>query len=214
MEKQGNTAELAGTAADQVTLPPHIEAMFGKPPVLRTESLEAYEYMRLEIARQIRPMQMIEWAWVIDLANLIWEIRRYRSAIKMILDAAFKPALKSVLHSMSDIPLIESLEASDKRESFADKWYGSATERAEVSATLAKYDLDTDAVAAHAFVVRQTQIQALETLIERAELRRDRILREISFYRETLTEGLDPLTRKLIDASPNDVSRIAQQKAA
>ena len=103
---------------------------------------------------------------------------------------------------MSDIPIVESLEAGDKRELFADKWYGSATERAEVSATLAKYDLDADAVAAHAFVVRQTQIQALETLIGRAELRRDRILREISFYRETLTEGLDPLTRKLIDARP------------
>jgi hypothetical protein len=190
MTKPSNPAEKASTTEEQGSLPPRIQAMFGKPPVLSTENLGVYEFILLDIAKEIRPRTTFEWFWVKDLADIIWEIRRYRSAIASIMDVVSKPALKSILESTevpSYAPGIVSLEKSEadfwKKESFADKWYGSPDERAEVSAKLAKYELDADAVAGEAFVIRQNPIHTLQILIERVELRRDRILREIGFYR-------------------------------
>jgi hypothetical protein len=222
MTTKSEVAETTISIDKQRALPPHIEAMFGKPPVLSTENRDIYEFIRLDIAQEIRPQTTFEWFWVKDLADLIWEIRRYRSAITLILDAAFKPALKSVLKSM-EVPSFDptglvSLEKSEasflEKELFADQWYGSPDDRTEVSGRLAKYGLDAESVAGQAFVLRQEEIRILEILIERAELRRDRILREIGFYRETLAEILDPLTRKMIDGKPKDIPLITQQEAA
>jgi len=210
MTKQSSLAEQAIVTDKQETLPPHVVAMFGKPPVLRTENLDIYKFILRDIAKEIGPQTTFEWFWVKDLADLIWEIRRHRLDITSILDAAFKPALKSVLKSM-EVPSFDptglvSLEKSEasflEKELFADQWYGSPDDRTLVSARLAKYGLDAESVAGQAFVLRQEEIRTLEILIERAELRRDRILREIGFYRETLAEILDPLTRKMIEAKP------------
>lgn len=206
----------------QETLPPHIKAVFGKPPVLSSENYELYEFILLDLAKEIRPQIIVEWEWIKDLADLIWIIRRYRLAITSILEAAFLPALKSILESTevpsSDPKGLVSLERSAKsfleREYLADQWYRGPEEQAEVSERLAKYNLDANSIAGQAFVMRQREIRALEMLIERAELRRDRILREIVFYRENLAETLDPLTRKLIDENLSNASFIPQQSAA
>jgi hypothetical protein len=221
MKKPSNPAEKASATEEQGSLPPHIQDLFGKPPVLSTENRDIYKFILLDIAKEIRPRTTFEWFWVKDLADIIWEIRRYRSAIVSIMDVVSKAALKSILESTevpSYAPEIVSLEKSEanfwKKESFADKWYGSPDERAEVSAELAKYELDADAIAGEAFVLRKNQIYTLQMLIERGELRRDRILREIGYFRETLAETLDPLVRKMIDGKPSDVPLIPKQEAA
>ena len=74
------------TTADELKeVPPHIKAIFGEPPLLNTENRNTYESLLLDIANQIRPQKALEWSWVKDLADLIWEIRRYRWQITLIL---------------------------------------------------------------------------------------------------------------------------------
>ena len=46
--------------------------------MLRTEDLEAYRKLCLEIAKSVGPADMIEWLWVKDICDLSWEIRRLR----------------------------------------------------------------------------------------------------------------------------------------
>jgi hypothetical protein len=49
---------------EMTQIPADIAEMWGKPPVLRTEDLEAYRKRCLEIAKSVGPADMIEWLWV------------------------------------------------------------------------------------------------------------------------------------------------------
>jgi hypothetical protein len=194
----------------QVVLPPYIAVLLGEPPILPTEERAVYESIFSEIANQIEPKPIFEWLWVRDLTDLIWEIRRLRWQKTLILEAASKPALKALLKSTEVCTVIKSVTECDEEEIFADKLWRSPEERAEVYDRLAKYGLDAESIAAQAFVMRQNEIRIIDMLIERAERRRDRILREIGSFREATAELLE-LTRKLIDEKP-DVP--PQQEAA
>ena len=99
MRNQTTTAPETTAIDEQGKLPSHVEAIFGEPPVLSTENRDIYQSVLLDIANQIRPQTIFEWSWVKDLTDLIWEIRRYRWQIILILQAAFKPALKALLKS-------------------------------------------------------------------------------------------------------------------
>ena len=204
MANQDHQSERTTTTDELKKVPPHIEAIFGEPPILNTERRDIYESLLLDIANQIRPQKALEWAWVKDLADLIWEIRRYRWQITLILEAASKPALKALLKSTEVATFSYKFIAErEEEEIFADKFFGSSAEKSEVYARLAKYGLDAESIAAEALLMRVKEIRALEVLIERAELRRGRILREIAFYRETLAEILDLHMQKLIDEKPD-----------
>ena len=204
MRNQTTTAPETTAIDEQGKLPSHVEAIFGEPPVLSTENRDIYQSVLLDIANQIRPQTIFEWSWVKDLTDLIWEIRRYRWQIILILEAASKPALKALLKSTEVATFSYKFIAErEEEEIFADKFFGSSAEKSEVYARLAKYGLDAESIAAEALLMRVKEIRALEVLIERAELRRGRILREIAFYRETLAEILDLHMQKLIDEKPD-----------
>ena len=195
---------MANTIDELKEVPPHINDIFGEPPILNTERRDIYESLLLDIANQIRPQKALEWSWVKDLADLIWEIRRYRWQITLILEAASKPALKALLKSTEVATFsYKFLAEREEEESFADKLFGSSEEQSEVYAKLAKYSIDSESIAAQALLMRGKEIRALEDLIGRAERRRYYVLREIAFYRETLAELLDLHTQKLIDEKPD-----------
>ena len=63
---------------EMTQIPADIAEMWGEPPVLRTENLDAYRKLCLEIAKSVGPADMIEWLWVKDICDLSWEIRRLR----------------------------------------------------------------------------------------------------------------------------------------
>ena len=204
MRNQTTTAPETTAIDEQGKLPSHVEAIFGEPPVLSTENRDTYESLLLDITNQIRPRKALEFCWAKDLTDLIWEIRRYRWQITLILEAASKPALKALLRSTDVTTSFFKSEAKcAEEEIFADKFFGSSAEKSEVYARLAKYGLDAESIAAQALLMWGKEIRALEDLIGRAERRRYHVLREIAFYRETLADLLDLHTQKLIDEKPD-----------
>ena len=204
MANKNHQSEKTTTADELKEIPPHIKAIFGEPPLLSTENRNTYELLLLDIANQIRPQKALEWSWTKDLADLIWEIRRYRWQITLILEAASKPALKALLRSTDVTTSFFKSEAKcAEEEIFADKLFGNSAEKSEVYAKLAKYNLDSESIAAQALLMWGKEIRALEDLIGRAERRRYHVLREIAFYRETLADLLDLHTQKLIDEKPD-----------
>jgi len=209
MANQHHQPDKTTTADELKEVPPHIKAIFGESPVLNSENRDTYESLLLDIANQIRPQTIFEWSWVKDLTDLIWEIRRYRWQIILILEAASKPALKALLKSTEVATFSYKFIAErEEEESFADKLFGSSEEQSEVYAKLAKYSIDSESIAAQALLMWGKEIRALEDLIGRAERRRYHVLREIAFYRETLAELLDLHTQKLIDEKP-DLKEVA-----
>jgi len=76
----------AATAA----IPRHIRELFAEPPLLRAESRDAYDAVWSALVVQFDPREIMEWAWVRDLADLTWDITRMRRAVTSMLNISFK----------------------------------------------------------------------------------------------------------------------------
>jgi len=60
-----------------VAVPAEIRTLFGEPLPLATEDPDQYHTLLAELAREVKPKDIIEWLWVKDIADLSWEILRY-----------------------------------------------------------------------------------------------------------------------------------------
>lgn len=67
------TRELTNTA-----LPVEFEALAPPPQLLSGEQLEHYHALRQAIFADLAPQSAIEWLLAIDVAELSWDIQRYR----------------------------------------------------------------------------------------------------------------------------------------
>jgi hypothetical protein len=73
-------------------VPAEIRDMLGKPPLLATEDPNQYDALLTELAREVRPSDFTEWLWVKDIADLTWDIIRYRCIKASYVDGRFRSA--------------------------------------------------------------------------------------------------------------------------
>jgi hypothetical protein len=59
-------------------VPAELEVLTPPPPLLPGENLQHYEALRRAIFADIAPHSALEWLLAIDVAELSWEIQRYR----------------------------------------------------------------------------------------------------------------------------------------
>ena len=59
-------------------MPMEIRALFGEPPVLRSENVALYHQMMYKFSELIKPNDALEWWWVKELTDDTWEVRRLR----------------------------------------------------------------------------------------------------------------------------------------
>jgi hypothetical protein len=59
-------------------VPAHIVELLGTPPLLKGEDPKQYQALFAELARTVKPADIIEWLWVRDILDLTWDIIRYR----------------------------------------------------------------------------------------------------------------------------------------
>ena len=74
-------------------VPADIRALLGEPPLLATEGPNDYDALLNALAREVRPCDIVEWLWVKDIADLTWEILRYRRIKAAHLNGQFTSAL-------------------------------------------------------------------------------------------------------------------------
>ena len=65
-------------AQQLAALPAEFEVLAPPPLLLPGESLEHYQRLQQAIFADLAPRSAIEWLLVIDVAELSWEIQRYR----------------------------------------------------------------------------------------------------------------------------------------
>jgi hypothetical protein len=54
----------------QPSIPAKIRDLLGKPPLLANEDSNQYDGLIAELARGVKPSEVIEWLWVKDIADL------------------------------------------------------------------------------------------------------------------------------------------------
>jgi hypothetical protein len=88
-------------ASIETLVPVEIRDVLGEPPLLATEDPNQYDALLTELAREVRPSDFIEWLWVKDIADLTWDIIRYRRIKASYIDGRFRS-----LHVQQKSPLV------------------------------------------------------------------------------------------------------------
>ena len=175
-------------------IPPEIADIFGHPPVLSTESREAYDALVTQLTLEWKPRNITEWMYVRDLADISWEIFRHRRAIANLFAISFKTALKAVL---TDVLPEEGckpwFDRYDTVNGLAQAWFEGPQEQEKVKSELAKYGLTAEAIVAQTYVLRRDELAMLHRLVAAAEARRDTITRNFNEYRAMSSLGQKPV---------------------
>ncbi|MGY4237911.1 hypothetical protein ACVIIW_006858 [Bradyrhizobium sp. USDA 4449] len=78
-------------------LPVEFEALAPPPLLLSGEHLDHYQALRQRIFADLAPRSAIEWLLAIDVAELSWEIQRYRMLRHKLLEAYRQQAIEAGL---------------------------------------------------------------------------------------------------------------------
>jgi len=175
-------------------VPADIEALFGDPPLLSTEDPNLYWDMFDRFAEFVDPKNIIEWLWLKDIVDLCWEIarlRRYR-ALLIEREREGKNADIGYAREHRELSLFDRLK------------------RPQIEAPRNAPRLDTEADSASLLIYYLRQYETIDKLLTSAELRRDRILRELDFRRERIALLLRKISDEVIDASADAVPLAAE----
>jgi hypothetical protein len=180
-----------GKGSTRQVIPDEIQTLFGKPPLLYNESVELYATLLSKISLAIEPKDTIEWFWVKDVTDLLWEIQRLRRFKAMIINYGRKDALKQLFMIVIDDGQAEPGEAFRRAERLAHQAInGEPKVKSDLNAVLEKNGFDDEVIRARAFHRYIERIETADRMLAAAEIRRDRVLHEIEFRRETVGRRL------------------------
>jgi len=165
-------------------------------PVLITESVDEFVALRKQLYDEIRPDGIIEQGWVDDLAAVMWEIMRLLRIKAEILNGAVYMALQSILKQVWTEDFENLVVRNRAIEDLAWQWLANdSAAKAKVAELLGQHQLDDTAIEAEAFRIRAEDLEKLDYMLSRAELRRERLLTAIAAFRQ----GLGKLVRQVSD---------------
>jgi len=175
------------------SVPPDIEALFGDPPLVSTEDPNLYWDMLDRFAEFVEPKNIIEWLWVKDIVDLCWEIARLRRYRAQQIENARRHKNGAIEYARE--------HANDRNLSWMER-----LDRAQIEARLNVSKLDTETDPASLLMSEYLETyETVDKLLMAAELRRDRILRELDFRRERVALLRKKSDELIIDASADAV---------
>jgi hypothetical protein len=174
------------------SVPPDIEALLGDPPVLSTENPTLYWDMLDRFAKSVVPRNIIEWLWIKDIVDLSWEIARLRRYRTLQIETG---------RDNQNAGIEYAREHADDPDLYSEY----QLRPAEIEARRTAPRLDTEADSAGLLISDLDTYETVDKLLMAAELRRDRILRELDFRRERIAPLLRKTSNELIDASADAV---------
>ncbi|MGY4615484.1 hypothetical protein ACVWZ4_000711 [Bradyrhizobium sp. USDA 4472] len=169
------------TSHQFTALPVEFEALAPPPLLLPGESLEHYELLRHAIFADLAPRSAIEWLLAIDVAELSWEIQRYRVLRHKLLETYRQKAIEAALRRI-DLAGIVS-ECQEEAEYYtlqnALSWRIDPIATTEIETRLATYGFDQHAITTEVYVQAREMFVLFEGLLNAAQTKRVLLLREI-----------------------------------
>src|SRR5437588_676290 len=175
-----NGTRVARKPLDDIN-PADIWAVFGKSPVLATETMSAYEKLRDMIVTEVQPRDMFEYAHLRRHMDLTWEAARYQRCATAIINITARDALKGLVAELAKDG-IEGLSA----DQIVEGWFADTKIRLLVTERLQRYGFDEDTVAAQAVAMRSAELARISEMRTRAEAQANAHLREIERHRDAI----------------------------
>jgi hypothetical protein len=170
------------------------------PPLLLNEKADEFFSICEKLEEEIKPMGIIEQMYVGEIADRFWDILRYRRYKTVIVNNAFLAALRRLLKQLlcrgEDDSYLDHERAVDE---LAYGWFDSKEAKAQVVKLLRQFQMDEGAIEAEAFRLCSEDLERLDRLLTAAELRRDRALRSIADYRDSLSKKLQRCADRILE---------------
>jgi hypothetical protein len=170
--------------ADQLTvtaLPAEFEVLAPPPLLLPGETLAHYQTLRQAIFADLAPRSAVEWLLAVDIAELSWEIQRYRVLRHKVLETYRQKAIEAALRSIDMVRIAPGFE--DEAEYYtlqnALSWRIDAAAATEIDTRLANYGFDQHAITTEVYVQAREIFVLFEGLLNAAQTKRILLLREI-----------------------------------
>lgn len=174
-----------------ITLPVEFEALCPAPQLLPGESLERYRSLQAAIFRDLTPQSAIEWLLAIEIAELSWEIQRYRLLRQKVLETHRQKAIEATLRRIDVAGVLPDFK--DQAELYtvqnAIDWQLDPIANREIEARLASYGFDQSAITTEAYAQAREIFELFEGLLHATQLRRLCLLREINGQRGILARA-------------------------
>jgi hypothetical protein len=204
------------TTDEPTSVPAEVLILIKNPPLLKGESKEDYYCLLAALARDVRPADLAEWLWLIELLNCVWEIFRNGRFRAKLIDMNRHQALGTVI--LKHMPE-RTMGPRDLAEAVAG-WNASP-------GRYKNYEIDPETVPAMAFSQAARSLEKIDKISERLQRRWDSILQQLEDRREMFahrarraadlvrnqldmraTESVDPATP---DANPPDETTIVPE---
>jgi hypothetical protein len=183
--------------------------LLSKLPLLITESADKFDAVRDAFKREIQPRGIVEHMYVDDISYIVWEILRLRRCKALIVNAAFRSALETLLAQLLLRPpghTEYSATVRDKAEALAHAWFTDKEAKKRVSELLSRFELDELAIEAEAIRRSSSDLELLDRMLTSLESRRNKALRSVAEYRASLAHQLRESSDRIIDGK--DVLRL------
>jgi hypothetical protein len=145
--------------------------LFGPPPLLPGENPADFDNLLAQLARDEKPTDTMEHAWVWDIAGFTWEILRYRRYVAGLYAVNRVRGLQIVLRP---------LHGDENLPELLDRWVQRDPDATEYVATLLRgAGLTMDDVMAQTLSVKISDIERIDGIVMRMEARRNSVFREI-----------------------------------
>lgn len=180
-------------------IPPTILALLQKPPLLKGESVQEYNELFGALVVGLMPVDVIEWLWILNYLDSIWEVFRSRRFISVLITLEGKRALEAVIGKT--LPIDKEYYRSDQAKAEA-LWSADP-------AYFAKHGIDPLSVPAMAAVQLRDNLEAFYKRLQQAERRCDAIMQQLEYRREVFAHR----ARRVAEELPKDPGLAAADPA-
>lgn len=159
----------------------HSHTLRSKPPLLLTESQSEFDDLAASFRNEILPRGIIEQIYFDDIIASVWEILRLRRCKTVIVNIAFKKALRALLEPQLDY---------DRAQDLAERWFNDRAARTEVIGVLGELKLDETAIEAEAIRISSANLDGIDRMLAAAKSRRSRAFRNIEDCRASFAKTI------------------------
>ena len=203
--------ELDNTKALIETLVPvEIRDVLGEPPLLATEDPNQYDALLRGFARDITPSGFIEWLWVKDIADITWDIIRYRHIKASYVDGCFRSALerqldlalqreKRAAHPDESALYFDVVRMLDEPNKLANDFIANANTKEKRDKWLKAHGVNVESITTTSIDAAVDKLEVIERLLASVEHRRNNALQEIERRRNALGRALRQTSDQIIE---------------
>lgn len=195
-------------------LPDDLAEFVGPPPIIRGEDPQQYDRIFNRVAAAVVPADEIEWLWVRDITDAVWQGRRFQRMRDQIYELRRTVAMKQVVKTiLQENACDAAIGIKPQAEKLVAEWVKNGPDgEAQMAAFLAQYGLDTGAILAEIFLGRSHVFDQLERMAAAADKRRDAVIREIERRRagraKPFREAADIVDAEAEDLPAKDSNRL------